>query len=77
MTKWKVPTDRLNVDPKHRLSNLPSAFVRLPPQYAAVIEAAKAFVEANNFVDGDEWSTYHALETAVEALQEVENETDC
>ena len=41
---------------------------------AAVIEAAKAFVEANNSVDGDEWSTYHALETAVEALQEVENE---
>ena len=40
----------------------------------AVIEAAKAFVEANNSVDGDEWSTYHALETAVEALQEVENE---
>ena len=38
----------------------------------AVIEAAKAFVEANNSVDGDEWSTYHALETAVEALQEVE-----
>ena len=40
----------------------------------AVIEAAKAFVEANNSVDGDEWSTYHALETAVGALLAAEGE---
>ena len=47
-------------------------YMRVVDAERAVIEAAKAFVEANNFVDGDEWSTYHALETAVEALQEVE-----
>ena len=54
--------------------HIQKGFILNSPEEDAVIEAAKAFVEANNSVDGDEWSTYHALETAVEALQEVENE---
>ena len=53
--------------------------VRGSNERKAVIEAAKAFMEANKPEDGadwlrlSEWSTYHALESAVEALREVED----